>query len=351
LFVYLYIFVEEFPIQSLPGKRLFIHIYLWHFQLKELELLLNEACAGRRKKPQVKKPQVKMLQAVGKKPLDLKNPQVKARGQLDEGRKVWPEYVEEESAEKKVVLKSKAAPRPKKMPRGKAGQMPGGHRPLAGLKENTVARLVHLQERKKAIRCEKNQLDVDEANVDEEIASLEEELYLAVKEEEEKEEDVEEEEDVADEEEEEDVAVKEEEEDVEGEEGEEVKDVEEEEEENTVWNELEYAWMWHDQGGNDSTIPKGYTPCKYFFKTRDGCQVSNCQFSHNRHIFDSEPFATVLKNLSWHKRAKKKTLLPRPPPFPPPPGPLKKKHRQVKRDEEDEVKHRRVKRDEEVKHR
>ena len=317
--------MEEFPIQSLPGKRFFIHIYLWHFQLKELELLLNEACAGRRKKPQVK-----MLQ-------------VKARRQLDEGRKVRPEYVEEESAEKKVVLKSKAAPRPKKMPRGTAGQMPGGHRPLAGLEKNTVARLVHLQERKKAIRCEKNQLDVDEANVDEEIASLEEELYLAVKEEE-KEEDVEEEEDVADEEEEEeDVAVKEEEEDVEGEEGEEVKDVEEEEEENTVWTDLEYAWMWHAQGGNDSTIPKipkQYTPCKYFFKTRDGCQVINCQFSHNRHIFDSEPFATVLKNLSWHKRAKKKTLLPRPPPFPPPPGPLKKKHRRVKRDEEDEVKHR-----------
>jgi len=53
-------------------------------------------------------------------------------------------------------------------------------------------------QRKKEIRWEKNQLDEDEANVDEEIAWLEEEFRLAAKEEEEEEEeDVEEEQDVA----------------------------------------------------------------------------------------------------------------------------------------------------------
>ena len=144
-------------------------------------------------------------------------------------------------------------------------------------------------QRKKEIRWEKNQLDEDEANVDEEIAWLEEEFRLAAKEEEEE---------------------------------------EEEEEEG-----FDYAWLWYDQDGDDSGILREYAPCKYFFKSKHGCQKNKtCQFSHDKEIFGIEPFTAFLKNLAWDRKERK--TFPRPPPYPPPGGPPKK-HRRVKRDEED----------------
>ena len=77
--------------------------------------------------------------------------------------------------------------------------------------------------------------------------------------------------------------------------------------------EFDYARRWQAQGGDDSGIPKEYTPCKFFFKARDSCQMSKCLFSHNTDIFCQEPFASILQNLSWERKAKTKTF-PRPPP-------------------------------------
>jgi hypothetical protein len=320
-----------------------------------------------------------MLQAVGKKPPQVKR-EWKARGLLPEAQRMCREYVEENPdwREKALLRRAKSAVEEVRAMLPTPKRMPGGHRPLAGLRENTVGRLMELRQQKEKIRQKKDEilyekylLDVDETNVDEQITWLEEEFRLAAKKEEEEgeeedaeeeEEDVEEEdvagiaglegeenmeEDLAEEEDviEEDVAEENMEEDlaeeedvikegVEEEVEEEVKDVEEEEEENTVWNEFDYAWIWHDQGGNDKNIPKEHSPCKYFFKSRDGCQKTTCPFSHNTDIFGKEPFTTMLKNLSWDRKANKKTL-PRPPPYPPSgPGPLKK-HRRVKGDEED----------------
>ena len=102
---------------------------------------------------------------------------------------------------------------------------------------------------------------------------------------------------------------------------------EEESEEAAEW----YASKWWEQDGDDSGIPKKYTPCVYFFKARHGCQKNEtCQFSHNEEIFREEPCAAFLKNLSWGRKERK--TFARPPPYPPGPP---KKHRRVKRDEED----------------
>jgi hypothetical protein len=153
----------------------------------------------------------------------------------------------------------------------------------------------------------------EEENMEEDLA---EEEDAGLEEEENMEEDLAEEEDVI-------------EEDVEEEEEEEVKDVEEEE---FVPNGFDYAWLWYDQDGDDSGIPREYTPCKYFFKSKHGCQKNKtCQFSHDKEIFGIEPFAAFLKNLAWDRKERK--TFPRPPPYPPPGPP--KKHRRVKRDEED----------------
>jgi hypothetical protein len=253
-----------------------------------------------------------MLQALTLEPLKVKREQ-KARGQLDEARRM--EHGEEipRWREKALEVRAKSAASPPI--RGTAGQMPRGHCPLARLKKDAEAWLMALHQQKEDIRQQKDQLDVDERDVDEQIAIIKEEFRRAVEEEEhvavkKEEEDVEGEEE--EEEEKEDVAVKKE----------EVKDVE-----------FDYARRWQAQGGDDSGIPKEYTPCKFFFKARDSCQMSKCLFSHNTDIFCQEPFASILQNLSWERKAKTKTF-PRPPPYPPPPLPPKK-HRRVKRDEED----------------
>ena len=62
--------------------------------------------------------------------------------------------------------------------RGTAGQMPGKcPGPDVGpLKKNALGRLIELRRRKKEIEWEKKQLDLEEENVDEAIASLEEEF-------------------------------------------------------------------------------------------------------------------------------------------------------------------------------
>ena len=249
-----------------------------------------------------------MLQALTLEPLKVKREQ-KARGQLDEARRM--EHGEEipHWREKALEVRAKSAASPPI--RGTAGQMPRGHCPLARLKKDAEAWLMALHQQKEDIRQQKDQLDVDERNVDEQIAISKEEFRRAVEEEEhvavkKEEEDVEGEEE--EEEEKEDVAVKKE----------EVKDVE-----------FDYARRWQAQGGDDSGIPKEYTPCKFFFKARDSCQMSKCLFSHNTDIFCQEPFASILQNLSWERKAKTKTF-PRPPPYPPPPLPPKK-HRRVKR--------------------
>ena len=61
----------------------------------------------------------------------------------------------------------------------------------------------------------------------------------------------------------------------------------------------DYAWQWVEQNGDDFGIPKQYTPCAYFFKAPRGCQVEDCEFSHNEEIFRQEPFAACLENLFW----------------------------------------------------
>ena len=91
---------------------------------------------------------------------------------------------------------------------------------------------------------------------------------------------------------------------------------EEESEEAAEW----YASNWWEQDGDDSGIPKKYTPCVSFFKARHSCQNETCQFSHNEEIFREEPFAAFLKNLSWGSTR-------------PPPWNERKKHRRA--DEED----------------
>jgi hypothetical protein len=261
------------------------------------------------------------------------------------------------------------------------------------LKKTVFLSLIDLRRRKNEIGREKKQLDLEEENVDEAIASLEEEFRLAVKEEKASEEEEEEEE-------EEyaagivrfsDVTVEEEDENMEAdlvEEEEEVKDEEEEEEDmdedddgtgyssegfdteqqfhpdhhsaarardeeeeeeyaararvrararrakpKEEWLEDVYASKWLEQDGHNAGIPKKYSPCVYFFKARDGCQKNECEFSHNE-MFRQEPFAALLKNLSWEKKERKTFTCPQPPPFPPGPGPPKK-HRWGKCDEED----------------
>ena len=74
-----------------------------------------------------------------------------------------------------------------------------------------------------------------------------------------------------------------------------------------------YARKWLEKNGDDSEIPKKYSPCVYFFKKKHGCQINTCQFSHNEEIFLEEPFAALLQKLSWRK----KTFAP----------PWRKKHR------------------------
>ena len=90
-------------------------------------------------------------------------------------------------------------------------------------------------------------------------------------------------------------------------------------EEESEGNAEQYARTWLEQNGDDSGIPKEYSPCVYFFKTKRGCQINTCQFSHNEEIFREEPFAALLQKLSWMK----KTFAP----------PRRKKHRRA--DEED----------------
>ena len=97
---------------------------------------------------------------------------------------------------------------------------------------------------------------------------------------------------------------------------------EEESEEAAEW----YASNWWEQDGDDSGIPKKYTPCAYFFKARHSCQNETCQFSHTEEIFREEPIATFLKNLSWGRKGRKAFARP-------PPWNERKKHRRA--DEED----------------
>ena len=93
---------------------------------------------------------------------------------------------------------------------------------------------------------------------------------------------------------------------------------EDEENENAVWRKKEMkktAWYAHkwmeqvdiEQSGiwNVSGIQEKYTPCKFFFKARHGCQQNTCDFSHNKEIFRKEPFADFLKNISWEKKERK----------------------------------------------
>ena len=137
-----------------------------------------------------------MLQALTLEPLKVKRER-KARGQLDEARRMFREYAEENPhwRDKALLLRAKSAARPPI--RGKE-QTPG--------KKDTVARLTALRQRKEEIRQQKKEilfdkyrLDVDENDVDEQILWLEEEFRLAVKKEEEEEEDLAEEEDVVEE--------------------------------------------------------------------------------------------------------------------------------------------------------
>ena len=74
-----------------------------------------------------------------------------------------------------------------------------------------------------------------------------------------------------------------------------------------VWldQELPYAQQWLEQEGDDSGIPKKYTPCKSFF--HDSCWAgSKCEFSHNENIFLNDPFAACLKNICKRKKRKKR---------------------------------------------
>ena len=82
-----------------------------------------------------------------------------------------------------MLKRSKAMARPKV--RGTAGQMPGKcPGPDVGpLKKNARGTLMELRRRKKEIGREKKQLDFEEANVDEAIALLEEEVEEDVEEE------------------------------------------------------------------------------------------------------------------------------------------------------------------------
>ena len=59
-----------------------------------------------------------------------------------------------------------------------------------------------------------------------------------------------------------------------------------------------FAWIWFEQNGVDSNIPKEYSPCVYFSKAKNSCTINKCQFSHNK-IFRDEPFAALLKDLTW----------------------------------------------------
>ena len=63
-----------------------------------------------------------------------------------------------------------------------------------------------------------------------------------------------------------------------------------------------WARKWMEKGGDDISIPKPYTPCVYFFKAGHGCQSNKCQFSHNEEIFRKEPLAAFIQNLSWGKK-------------------------------------------------
>ncbi len=194
--------------------------------------------------------------------------------------------------------------------------------------QNQLATLNQLRHRKKQILLaslsnkkyfdlQKERLDKEEEIVAQGIASLEEEFRLAVKEAKEEGEEVEhgsiihelltrKEEDV-EEEEEEDVDedleagasdVKKEEESAE----EKSAEAEEESEETAEG----YARKWWEQNGDDSGIPKKYTPCLYFFKARHGCQKDEaCQFSHNGKIFDVEPFHAMVQDRSREKKERK----------------------------------------------
>ena len=106
---------------------------------------------------------------------------------------------------------------------------------------------------------------------------------------------------------------------------------EERDEENKQDAAERYARIWLEQGGDDSEIPKKYSPCVYFFKAEYSCQNEECQFSHNK-IFEDEPFAALWKTLSW--KMKVRNTFARPPPCQerktfvrPPPGQKRKKHR------------------------
>ena len=59
-----------------------------------------------------------------------------------------------------------------------------------------------------------------------------------------------------------------------------------------------YAWKWFDQGGDDG-IPKKYTPCAYLFKNNYCKRGESCLFSHNIQLFGEEPFASYLKEQCW----------------------------------------------------
>ena len=87
------------------------------------------------------------------------------------------------------------------------------------------------------------------------------------------------------------------------------------------WLECVFANKWLGQDGDDSGIPKKYSPCRYFFNTINGCNRKECDFSHNEKIFRHKEFTALFENLSWGMK-KRFCSVPRPPEIPP----LKKHH-------------------------
>ena len=189
-----------------------------------------------------------------------------------------------------------------KMPQDAAGEELSPHHPEV---MDVVIELRHQKEdikkNKKQLDSRKKELDLEEERVDAAIASLEELVG----------EDGVEQEDIGEDGEEEEELVGEElvGEDSLSEEAERILEALSEEAERII--EEDYASKWFAQDGDASGIPKKYTPCVYFFKaSAGGCQNTTCQWSHNEEIFGEEPYASLLKNLSWERNTKRKTTAP-----------------------------------------
>ena len=79
-------------------------------------------------------------------------------------------------------------------------------------------------------------------------------------------------------------------------------DVMEEGQEQT--EEMRYATKWFQQYGDDKEIPRKFTPCKFYFKSR-GCLNKECLFSHNEEIFGREPFVSFFHGWTWERKERK----------------------------------------------